>query len=123
MILKGSQRSGAKQLAAHLLNDRDNDHVEVHSVEGFLATDVAGALQEMYAVSRATKCRQFMFSLSLSPPKNELVTIPDFENAIDQATERTGLAGQPRIVLLHEKNGRRHCHVVVSATATMQFFE
>ena len=29
MILKGSQRAGAKQLAAHLLNDRDNDHVSV----------------------------------------------------------------------------------------------
>ena len=27
MILKGSQRAGAKALADHLMNDRDNDHV------------------------------------------------------------------------------------------------
>jgi hypothetical protein len=114
MILKGSQRGGAKQLAMHLLNERDNDHVEVHSINGFIANDLNGALTEIYAVSRATKCRQFMFSLSLSPPKEAAVTIDDFEAAITQAAEKLGLDRQPRVVLFHEKEGRRHCHVVFS---------
>lgn len=114
MILKGSQRGGAKQLAMHLLNERDNDHVEVHSMSGFIASDLNGALTEIYAVSRATKCRQFMFSLSLSPPKEAAVTIDDFEAAITQAAEKLGLDRQPRVVLFHEKEGRRHCHVVFS---------
>lgn len=114
MILKGSQRGGALNLARHLLNDRDNDHVTVHSVTGFVQPDVTGALMEMYATSRATRCTQFMFSLSLSPPKGAIVTIADFENAVAQAAERLGLQDQPRVVLFHEKESRLHCHAVFS---------
>jgi Relaxase/Mobilisation nuclease domain len=112
MILKGSQRGGAKQLAVHLLNNRDNDHVEVHSVSGFVGHDVTDAFMEMYAVSRATNATKFMFSLSLSPPKGETVMIEDFENAVEQAAERLGLPKQPRVVIFHEKQSRRHCHAV-----------
>ena len=114
MMLKGSQRGGSKQLALHLLNERDNDHVEVHAVDGFIANDVTGALQEIYAVSRATKAKQFMFSLSLSPPGDTVVTTEDYEAAINAAAEQIGLSDQPKIVVFHEKEGRRHAHVVWS---------
>ena len=53
----------------HLLNTEDNEHVEVHEVRGFVADTLPEALQEAQAISLATKCRQFLFSLSLSPPK------------------------------------------------------
>ncbi|MBY8824276.1 relaxase/mobilization nuclease domain-containing protein [Sphingomonas colocasiae] len=114
MILKGSQRGGAGNLSAHLLNKRDNDHVRVLNLRGFMADDLTGALQEAYAISRATKCRQFMFSLSLNPPKNALVKETDFQKAADAAEKRLGLSGQPRAIILHEKEGRRHAHVVWS---------
>lgn len=114
MILKGSQRGGAGQLAAHLLNERDNDHVRVFDLRGFVADDLTGALREAYAVSRATKCRQFLFSLSLNPPKDAHVGEADFEKAADEAEKRLGLSGQPRAIVLHEKEGRRHAHVVWS---------
>jgi|GEM_PF-5438686 len=39
MILKGNQRSSARQLAVHLLNERDNEHVEVHEIRGFASDD------------------------------------------------------------------------------------
>lgn len=45
MILKGSQRSVARQLAQHLLRADENKHVEVHEVRGFLSEDLQGALQ------------------------------------------------------------------------------
>lgn len=35
MILKGSQRGNAAQLARHLLNLRENEHVELHELRGF----------------------------------------------------------------------------------------
>ena len=54
MILKGSQRAGATQLAAHVLNERDNEHVRVHELRGFAADDLHGALTEAYAISRGT---------------------------------------------------------------------
>ncbi len=46
MILEGNQRGGAKQMAKHLLNAKDNEHVEVHEVSGFVSDNVHGALRE-----------------------------------------------------------------------------
>lgn len=114
MILKGSQRGGAKHLAQHLMNDHDNDHITIHAIHGFVANDVEGALTEIHAISKATNCKQFMFSMSLSPPEKAVVTIEDYETAIEESAERLGLADQPHVILFHEKNGRKHCHAVFS---------
>lgn len=114
MILKGSQRAGAAQLAAHLLNDRDNDHVRVMDLRGFVADDLHGAFHEAQAIAQGTRCQQYLFSLSLNPPKGAEVGEAEFERAVDEAEKRLGLSGQPRAVILHEKEGRRHAHVVWS---------
>lgn len=114
MILKGSQRGGAKQLALHLLREDENEHVEVHEIRGFLSDTVQGAFKEMHAISQGTKCRQFMFSLSLNPPQKENVSIQKFENAIEAAEKKLGLDGHARIIVFHEKEGRRHAHCVWS---------
>lgn len=114
MILKGSQRAGGKQLAHHLLNTRDNDHVVVHEVSGFVSEDVTSAFNEAYAISRGTRCKQYLFSLSLNPPETELVPVDVFEAAIVEVEKRLGLSGQPRAVIFHEKEGRRHAHCVWS---------
>lgn len=114
MILKGSQRSGASNLSAHLMNDRDNDHITVLEVRGFVARDLHGAFAEAHAISKGTKCEQFLFSLSLSPPKEHTATEQEFRDAVDRAEIKLGLTGQPRVVVLHEKEGRRHAHVVWS---------
>ncbi|MCI0732273.1 MAG: hypothetical protein L0Y38_00435, partial [Methylococcaceae bacterium] len=92
----------------------ENDHVEVHEIRGFASEDLAAALNEAYAISRATRCRQYLFSLSLNPPPNESVPIAAFEDAIDRVEERLSLSGQPRAIVFHEKEGRRHCHAVWS---------
>jgi nucleoside-triphosphatase THEP1 len=113
MILNGNQRGGAKDLALHLMKE-ENERVELHDLRGFLSRDLMGALNEIYAVSRGTRCQQFLYSLSLNPPKDAEVSIAEFEKAIEQAEERLGLTGQPRAVVFHEKNGRRHAHVVWS---------
>ncbi|SEN51125.1 hypothetical protein [Nitrosomonas marina] len=73
MILVGNQRGGAKNLALHLLKE-ENEHVEVHEVRGFASRNLMAALNETYAISKATRCKQFLFSLSLNPPQNENVS-------------------------------------------------
>lgn len=118
MILKGSQRGGAKQLALHLLKTEENEHVEVHELRGFTGSDLQAALHEAHAVSKGTRARQFLFSLSLNPPAHERVSIDAFEAAINQVETKLGLDGQPRAVVFHEKNGRRHAHVVWSRIDT-----
>lgn len=114
MILKGSQRGGAADLAAHLLDDRENDHVTVVDLRGFVARDLHGAFAEAHAVSKGTKCGQFLFSLSLSPPKQAEASERDLMAAVERAEATLDLTGQPRAVVLHEKNGRRHAHAVWS---------
>ncbi|MEP2987382.1 MAG: relaxase [Parasphingorhabdus sp.] len=114
MILKGSQRSGATNLGKHLLNAQDNEHVEVHEVRGFIAEDVMGAMKEAQALSKGTRCKQHLFSLSLSPPETENVPIEVFEGAISKIENKLGLQDQPRMLIFHEKEGRRHAHAVWS---------
>jgi hypothetical protein len=114
MILVGSQRGGAANLAAHLLNRLDNDHVTVHELRGFVADTLHGALAEAHAISRATKATQFLFSLSLNPPKDAEVRLDALLDAAERAEAALGLNGRPRAIIIHEKQGRRHAHVVWS---------
>lgn len=114
MILNGSQRGGAYNLADHLMNDIENDHVTLFEVRGFVARDLRGALSEAYAISKGTKCDQFMFSLSINPPKDKDASEQDLLDAVERAEKKIGLDNQPRTVVFHEKEGRRHAHVVWS---------
>ena len=117
MILVGNQRGGAKDLALHLMKD-ENEHVDVHELRGFAAQSLMGALNEAYAVSRGTRCTQFLYSLSLNPPQEAEVATEDFLAAIERAEKRLGLSGQPRAIVIHEKEGRRHAHAVWSRIDT-----
>ena len=117
MILVGNQRGGAKDLALHLMKD-ENEHVEVFEVRGFGADSLLGALKEAYAVSQGTRCKQFLYSLSLNPPPGARVNTPDFLDAIDRIEESLGLNDQPRAIVFHEKEGRRHAHAVWSRINT-----
>jgi hypothetical protein len=114
MILKGSQRSGGQSLAAHLLNADDNEHVQLHELRGFACDDLRGAFKEVEAISRATRCTQYLFSLSLSPPEGQSVPEAMFTDALDRIETKLGLHGQPRAIVFHEKEGRRHAHCVWS---------
>lgn len=114
MILKGSQRGSGRNLAVHLLRTDENEHVRIHQMRGFASDDLHEAFKEAEAISRGTKCRQYLFSLSLSPPESESVAPELFEHAIDRIEKRLGLEGQPRAIVFHEKEGRRHAHCVWS---------
>lgn len=114
MILKGSQRGGGGNLAVHLMRMDDNEHVTLHEVRGFAADNLRGAFKEAEAVSLGTRCKQYLFSLSLNPPEAAKVGVDDFRSAIERAEELLGLSGQPRAIVFHEKEGRRHAHCVWS---------
>jgi hypothetical protein len=116
MILIGNQRGGARDLARHLLKD-ENERVTVHDMRGFASDDLLSAFQESQAISRGTKCKQHLYSLSLNPPQDSNAGVEDFEDAIARAEKALGLEGQPRAIVFHEKFGadgklRRHAHTV-----------
>ena len=120
MIIIASQRGGATKLAAHLLNDRDNDHVELYEISGFMSETLDDALQEVRAQAMGTRCNQYLFSVRLNPPEKEKVETDVFDQAISRIEERMGLQDQPRVIVFHEKEGRRHAHCVWSRIDTQE---
>ena len=71
MILKAKERGNAPQLAKYLLSMRDNEHVELHEARGFVSDDLLEAFAEAEAISKGTKCKKHLFSMSLNPPEPE----------------------------------------------------
>ncbi len=114
MIIKASQRSGARNLANHLMNEQTNDHVDLHEVRGLVGQSLHAALLEIDGVSQGTRCQQPLFSVSFNPPEGEDVSYDQFASAFDRLEKKLGLTDQPRAVVFHEKEGRRHAHVVWS---------
>jgi len=114
VIIKAKERGGGAQLARYLLTMRDNDHVELHEVRGFVSDDLLDAFREADAIAAGTRCQNHLFSISLNPPQSADVSIKDFEKAADEVERKLGLDDQPRAIVFHEKDGRRHAHVVWS---------
>lgn len=114
MILKGNQRGGGANLGRHLMNDRDNDHVELAELRGLAAETPLAAFREIEAAAKGTRCKQPFFSVSFNPPGDASVSLEQFEAAFAAVERKFGLEQQPRIVVFHEKEGRRHAHVVWS---------
>jgi relaxase-like protein len=118
MILKGSQRGGARNLANHLLNKKENDHVDVHEIRGLAAENLRSAFLEIEAVSKGTRAKQPFFAVTFNPPPHANITIDQFEDAFSDVERKMGLENQPRAVVFHEKQGRRHAHVIWSRIDT-----
>jgi hypothetical protein len=95
MILEGNVRGNGAELAQHLMNARDNEHVTVHAINGFVAGDLSGAFAEIEAIANATQCQKYLFSLSLNPPLNAKVPVETFEEVAARITQSLGLDGQP----------------------------
>ena len=91
MIIKASQRGGYRNLANHLTNAQDNDHVTFYETRGMIGNSLHAALAEIDAVSQGTRCRQPMFSVSFNPPEYADVTHEQFEQAFEKLEAKLGL--------------------------------
>ena len=117
MVIKGGSVAGAARFAAHLqrtdTNERRNELIELR---GVAATDLRGALREMEAVALACpNCQKPLYQASINTQAHERLTDEQRMQAVDRLEKELGLTGQPRVVVVHEKNdGREHCHVVWS---------
>ena len=116
MVIKGNARAGAKSLAAHVLRADTNERVEVEEIRGVIAEDVEGALREMEAVACCTNTRKPLYHASINTRADERLTPEQRLPAIDRLEEALSLTGQPRVVVIHEKAGREHCHIIWSRT-------
>jgi hypothetical protein len=91
-----------------------NERVEVQEITGVVAEDLRGALLEIAAVASGTQTKKPFYHASINTPLEERLTEEQRAYAIDRLAEKLGLSGQPRIVVVHEKKDREHCHIVWS---------
>ena len=112
MIIKGRSRAGAPELAAHLQRVDTNERMEIIEVRGTVARDLERALREMEALSSGTRCKNPLYHASINVPIHERLGMDHWQRAVDRLEEKLGLTGQPRAVVMHEKLGREHIHVV-----------
>lgn len=115
IITKASQRANGQELAVHLPNTRDNERGEIVHVRGAVAQDLSGAFEEWDAISKTTKCRKYLYCLSLNPhPRQGPLTRRQYRDYVTRVEKRLKLGGQPRVIVFHIREGREHCHVVWS---------
>lgn len=114
MIIKGKSRAGPQQLATHLGNAEKNERVSLIETRGTVAQDLRGALVEMDAYALGTKCERSLYHAAISPEPPHVLTPEQRAEAIDTLEKKLGLDGHARIVVMHEKLGRQHVHVVWS---------
>ena len=112
MIIKGRSRAGAPELAAHLQRVDTNERMEIIEVRGTVARDLEHAMREMEALSSGTRCKNPLYHASINVPIHERLGMDHWQRAVDRLEEKLGLTGQPRAVVMHEKLGREHIHVV-----------
>jgi Relaxase/Mobilisation nuclease domain len=114
VIIKGKSRSGPGALASHLGNAEKNERVQLLETKGTVAQDLRGALVEMDAYAAGTKCEKSLYHAAMSPEPPHRLTPEQRTEAIDALEQKLGLDGHARVVVLHEKLGREHLHVVWS---------
>jgi Relaxase/Mobilisation nuclease domain len=114
VIIKGKSVGGGKRLATHLMRTDTNERAEVRELRGVAAEDLRGALLEMEAVASGSRTTKPFYHASINTRADERLTAEQRTHAIDRLEEKLGLTGQPRVVVVHEKEGREHCHIVWS---------
>jgi hypothetical protein len=115
MIIQGGSRSNAGQLGRYLLNEAANDRVAVLEVPAS-ARDVPEALKDMERLGQMTRGRKTLYHAQINPAPDHVMQRGDWDRSVDVLADTLGLENQPRAVVLHEKNGREHAHVVFQRT-------
>ncbi|MBL8554607.1 MAG: relaxase/mobilization nuclease domain-containing protein [Phenylobacterium sp.] len=112
MIIKGTSRSGPAGLAKHLGNAETNERIELLETRGTIAEDLRGALIEMDTYAMGTRCQKPLYHAAISPEPPHRLSAEQRNQAVDALERKMGFDGHARVVVLHEKEGREHLHVV-----------
>lgn len=110
MIIKGKSRAGPSQLAHHLGRADTNERVEILQLDS--AGTPAEAFRDWQTYTLATKGKLGLYHANIDPDAKYDMTPQQWMRAVEILEEELGLQGQPRAVVMHEKHGRSHIHVV-----------
>jgi hypothetical protein len=114
MIISGKARQNGTQLGRYLTAQGANENVTVLEVRGTASRDPARAVQEMSLRAELTqKGVKGLYHAHIAPAYGEDVMTPEqWQHAADVLEKELGFDAQNRIIVLHDKKGKLHAHIV-----------
>ena len=126
MVLRGKTRGNGDQLAGYLTRVAGNDNICVFDIRGTSQPDdIRSSLLEMSLTSELTKSHKGLYHAQINPAYGEdrRMQPDDWFKAADILENELKFNNQKRVIVLHEKKGRTHAHIVWErynhATGTM----
>jgi len=116
MIIKGASRAAPAKLAKHLEREDTNERAEMLEFRDVPLEHLENALRHMQALSDGTRGTKGLYHANIDPHADYPMTRAQWERAADVLEKELGFEGQPRVIVLHEKHGREHIHVVWART-------
>jgi hypothetical protein len=115
VIIKGGSRSGPEQLARHLQRRDTNEQVNILELQS-PASDLTEAFRDWQTLVEGTHGTKGLYHANIDPAEQYTMTREQWQRAVDVLEKELGFEGQPRAVVMHEKHGREHLHVVWART-------
>lgn len=115
MIIKGGSRAGPKQLARHLARTDTNEQVRVLEMQ-WGGDSLGAAFRDWQTLAAGTRGSKGLYHANIDPAIGYAMTADQWTRAVNVLEKELGLEGQPRAVVMHDKNGRQHVHVVWART-------
>jgi hypothetical protein len=115
VIITGRSRNDAGQLAAYLTAIGENERVWIP--QGFMAgneQELKDLLHDMeaFALHPRSRCEQPLYHATINPEPGEIMDEARFQRAVEMLAEGLGMKDRLCGVVMHEKDGRPHAHVV-----------
>jgi hypothetical protein len=115
MIIKGGSRGGPEQLAKHLLRADTNEMVEI--IESlWVKQELVETLRDWQILSEGTQGKKGLYHVNIDPAEDYVMSMEQWQRSVDVLEKELGFEGQPRVVVMHQKHGRQHVHVVWART-------
>lgn len=115
MIIKGASRAAPAQLARHLQRRDTNEQVHILELQS-PAPDLAEAFRDWQTLVEGTRGFKGLYHANIDPAAHYTMTPEQWQRAVEVLEKELGLEGQPRAVVMHQKHGREHIHVVWART-------
>src|ERR1051325_4646056 len=114
MIIKGNSRGGASQLARHLLRADTNERIKIMELQSPLES-LDDTLRDWQLLSTGTMGKKGLYHANINPA-DYVMTTEQWLRSVEILEKELGFTGQPRVIVMHEKEGREHIHVVWQRT-------
>lgn len=115
MIIKGASRGEPKWLGRHLMRRDTNERIELLELQSPHA-DLTEAFRDWQVLAAGTRGFKGLYHANIDPAIGYTMTPEQWRRSVEVLERELKLEGQPRAVVLHEKLGRQHLHVVWSRT-------